>query len=222
MTCAEGLSGTSLLTLLILISYCLFACLHSCQSPRQTFCHQHKQVLCTAANRNLPVVCHMGMSSALGFTLFSPLAAQGLPARPELPRLFAQCIREEKRLHPPPEPHRPEHGRRARQDRLLRRPACLGNLVGRPPRHGSRHRHRHQAGANAVSRLRGSAGQRRPELGLEPGRQQPAAQWGGQRQFPTVQQRTKISGIFCPQLLKVCSYLRGSVGSKLNKLILTV
>lgn len=66
--------------------------------------------------------------------------------------------------------------------------------MGRAPGHRGRDRHRHKAGGDAVPGLRGPAGQRRPELGLELGRQQPTSQRGGQRKLPAVQQRTQISG----------------------------
>lgn len=108
-------------------------------------------------------------------TLHSSSTAQGLPTRSELPRLLPQRLREEERLHPAPQPYRPEHGRCTGQDWLFGREARLGDLVGRPSWHRGSDRPRHEAGVHAVPGLRGPAGQRRPELGLEPGRQQPAA-----------------------------------------------
>lgn len=128
----------------------------------------------------------------------SPVA-EGLPARFELHRLLSQRLREEERLHPAPQPHRPEHGRRTRQNRLLGREARVGDLVGRSSGDSGGDRHRHQAGAHAVPGIRGPARQRRPELGLEPGGQQPAPQRRGQRQLPTVQQCPKVPGRSCFQ-----------------------
>lgn len=125
-----------------------------------------------------------------GFKFVAPVisssTAQGLSTWSELPRLLPQCLREEERLHSAPQPYRPEHRRCTWEDWLFGREACLGDLVGRPSWHSGSDRHSHEAGVHAVPGLRGPAGQRWPELGLEPGRQQPAPQWRGQRQFPTV------------------------------------
>lgn len=52
----------------------------------------------------------------------------------------------------------------------------MGSDMGGPPGHGGGGGHLHQGGPPAVPGLRGLAGLRRAELGLEPGGQPPAAQ----------------------------------------------
>ena len=108
--------------------------------------------------------------------------------------LLQQYLHQTQWLHAAPEPRGAEHGRCARQDRVQERAARVGGDLGGSAGHRGGHRDRDEGGGDAVSRLRGAARLGRPELGLEPGGQPPAAQRGQSGQLSPAQQRAKVPG----------------------------